>query len=304
MPGYWHKEGLIFGPQGDRLWWVSHAAIPVVDRREGDLYRVYFSGRDAQGRVQIGYYEFDITVPHHILKISPEPVIGLGPLGAFDDNGVTSAWLVHHDGKQYQYYSGWTQGKTVPFYFYVGLAISSDNGETFHKVSAAPILERNAVDPYLTASPCVLIEDGVWRMWYVSCSRWVMEAGKPKHYYHIRYAQSDDGITWARNGCVCIDYASPNEYAIARPVVLKEDDLYKMWFTHRGAAYRLGYAESTDGLDWERKDDEVGIDVSDAGWDSQMIAYAHVFDHNGRRYMLYNGNSSGETGIGLAVWRG
>jgi hypothetical protein len=32
-----------------------------------------------------------------------------------------------------------------------------------------------------------------------------------------------------------------------------------------------------------------------------MIEYPCVFDHDRRRYMLYNGNDYGRTGIGLAV---
>ena len=32
-----------------------------------------------------------------------------------------------------------------------------------------------------------------------------------------------------------------------------------------------------------------------------MIEYPHVFDHNGKRHMLYNGNNYGKTGFGLAV---
>lgn len=61
------------------------------------------------------------------------------------------------------------------------------------------------------------------------------------------------------------------------------------------------FAESTNGLDWQRKDEEAGIDVSENGWDSEMIEYPFIFDHKGTRYMLYNGNSYGKTGFGLAV---
>jgi hypothetical protein len=32
-----------------------------------------------------------------------------------------------------------------------------------------------------------------------------------------------------------------------------------------------------------------------------MIEYSFIFDHAGQRYMLYNGNGYGKTGIGLAV---
>jgi hypothetical protein len=34
---------------------------------------------------------------------------------------------------------------------------------------------------------------------------------------------------------------------------------------------------------------------------SEMIKYPFVFDHDGERSMLYNGNGYGKTGVGLAV---
>jgi hypothetical protein len=236
-----------------------------------------------------------------VARVYPEPLIGLGTAGTFDDSGVTSACLVNHGGKKYQYYSGWTLGVTVPFYFYIGLAISEDGGETFEKVFHAPVLGRSAADPYLTASPSVIVENGVWRMWYVSCVRWEMENGKPKHYYHVKYAESTDGIRWGEQRRVSIDFKAADEYAIGRPCVLKESGVYRMWYCYRGPSYRIGYAESADGLSWTRMDQDAGIDCSQAGWDSEMQAYPWVFEHGGRLCMLYNGNSYGKTGFGMAV---
>ena len=74
-----------------------------------------------------------------------------------------------------------------------------------------------------------------------------------------------------------------------------------MWYSYRGKNYRIGYAESADGLHWTRKDSEAGITVSRSGWDSKMIEYPFVFDDNENRYLLYNGNDYGKTGIGLAL---
>ena len=191
---------------------------------------------------------------------------------------------------------------TVPFYFYAGLAASGDGGRSFERVSRAPILERSEVDPFLTASPWVLVEDGGWRMWYVSCVGWEPTPNGPRHRYHIKYAESADGIRWAREGRVCVDFASAEEYAFARPCVIKESaGVYRMWYAVRGKRYRIGVAESADGLTWTRHDDAAGIDVSASGWDSEMIEYPVVFDAAGRRYMLYNGNGYGRTGMGLAV---
>jgi hypothetical protein len=296
----WVKQGLIFQAPKHLPWARSHAALPATDL-VGDRGRVYFSSRDEKGRARIGFFEIRLNKPTEILRVSDEPVIGLGPLGAFDESGVTTSCVVTHEGLKYHYYSGWNLGVTVPFYFYVGLAISDDGGETYRKISAAPILERNEVDPYLTASPFVLIEGGMWRMWYVSSTGWELRNGQPQHYYHIKYAESRDGIHWQRNGHVCIDYKSEQEYAIARPCILKDNGLYKMWYSHRGDSYRLGYAESRDGLIWDRRDEDICLEVSEQGWDSEMLAYPFVFDYRGKRYMLYNGNGYGKTGIGLAA---
>ena len=296
----WIKQGLIFAPEDNGDWLHSHAALPVVDRR-GNSYRVYFSSRDKQGRAQVGYFDTKPGAVDRVARVSDQPAISLGPLGAFDDSGVTTSWIVNHEQKRYHYYSGWSLGVTVPFYFFVGLAISVDGGNTYQRVSPAPVLERNSIDPYLTASPCVLVENGKWRMWYVSGSGWTMRNERPQHRYHIKYAESADGIHWHREGIVCIDYQSDEEYAFARPAVIKDREVYKMWYSYRGASYRIGYAESLDGLSWTRRDEESGIDVSASGWDSEMIEYPYVLEHHGKLHMLYNGNDYGKTGIGLAV---
>ncbi len=296
----WEKRGLLFQAPGTSEWLTSHAALPAADALPNGEMAVYFCGRDSRGRSQIGRFDFNPLDPWNTLHLHPRPQLTLGPLGAFDDSGVTSACIVTHDGRKYQYYSGWSLGVTVPFYFYIGLAVSENGGASFEKISPAPILGRDRTDPFLTASPCVLVENGVWRMWYVSCVKWGLEDGKPKHYYHIKHAESFDGIHWSAERPVCIDFAGPHEYAIGRPCVRKEGGIYRMWFCSRGEAYRAGYAESADGLTWQRLDHEAGIEPSSTGWDSEMIAYPWVFRSNAKMYLLYNGNGYGRTGIGLA----
>ena len=162
----WIKHGLIFEAQAQAPWMTSHAALPVVDGQ-----RVYFSTRDVQGRSRVGSFDVDLA-RRQVLNVSVAPVIDLGPLGCFDDSGVTSSCIVDHDGRKYQFYSGWSLGVTVPFYLHVGLAISDDGGQIFRKHSRAPLLALSEIDPFLTASPCVLLENGLWRMWYVSGTGW------------------------------------------------------------------------------------------------------------------------------------
>jgi len=300
----WIKKGLIFEP-GRYDWMFTHAQNPFPEHMEGDIYKIHIAGRDRSNRARGGYFVIDINDPKNILSVSETPTIDLGELGCFDDCGVMPSCIVRTGGRQYMYYTGWSQAVVTPFTFFIGLFISDDGGNTYHRYSKAPVLGRTMHDPFLTCSPWVLLEDGLWRMWYVSGTGWDVLSNdpKPKHYYHIKYAESDDGLNWRSEGTVCIDYRD-DEYAIARPVVYKEDGHYRMVYCHRGGphAYRAGYAESDDGITWVRKDDEVGIDVSDTGWDSYMICYPCVFGHKGEMYMLYNGGRNyGENGCGIAI---
>lgn len=147
-------------------------------------------------------------------------------------------------------------------------------------------------------------------MWYLNGVRWELVDNHPEPICHIKYAESQDGIHWDRRGVVCIDLKSSDEGGIARPCVIREDGKYKMWYSYRGSrnyrtdrrqSYRIGYAESDDGLVWIRKDEKAGIDVADDGWDSDMIAYAYVYERGQKLHMIYCGNGFGRTGIGYAV---
>jgi len=300
----WNKIGKVFEPSGEIDWMQSHTMLPVADWVDGDIYRIYFASRNRDNMSQIGYVDVDMNEPTTVLNVSKFPVVELGDLGTFDDSGVFPSTIVTANEKKYLYYVGWMQGERVPFYGMVGLAVSTDGGETFQKYSRAPLLPRNEVDPFMTLSLCVMPSEDVWRMWYTStteCIRTSTDGTIPN--YHIKYAESEDGINWNRDGIVCIDYKDKNETRIARPRVLYDSGRYRMWYGYaRGdGGYRIGYAESSDGRDWERLDEQVGIDMSGCGWDSEMLAYPFVFEWEGDWYMLYNGNNYGETGFGVAI---
>jgi hypothetical protein len=302
MPGQWRRLGLVGSAAGTVPWAVSYSSLPTLASGPDGSYQLYVSPRDAEGRSRIARARLNVEPVPTLGAFEATPVVDLGALGTFSDRGISMSSIVSSGGRTYLYYTGWMLGVTVPFYLAAGLAISDDGGLTFRKTSAAPLLERNDVDPFLTASPCVMIDNGLWRMWYVSGTAWKMVDGAPRHWYHIKYAESHDGLHWKRWGHVCIDYASEAEYAIARPCVRYDGRLYRMWYPYRGHRYRIGYAESNDGLTWTRKDYERGFDPSGSGWDSEMVEYPWVFESNGREYMLYNGDDYGRAGVGLAVW--
>jgi hypothetical protein len=296
----WVKQGLVLAAPLPVAWSHSHAALPTVAAGEDALY---CSTRDCDGRSWIARARLGFAGDRpEVGRVDPEPVLRPGPLGSFDDAGVTVSCVVERGRDRYVYYTGWSLGVSVPFYLAIGLAVSRDGGP-FERVSAAPVLGRSAADPFLTASPHVVVEDGRWRMWYVSCVRWTLEpgTGAARHHYHLRYAESADGIAWQAPGRIAVDFADEREFAFSRPCVVRAAGVYEMWFSVRGDAYRLGYARSADGLRWERSEPAGGLERSPGGWDAEMIAYPHVFDRDGRRFMLYNGNGYGATGVGSAM---
>jgi hypothetical protein len=296
----WEKLGRVFCPDGKIDWMGTHAAVPIAESLGGDLFRLYFSSRDQEGRSHTGYVVIDLNRPQQILDLSRHPVLSPGAPGEFDDSGAMATWLAAApDGRKFLYYIGWNLGVTVPFRNSLGLAIGNES-PSFERAFSGPILDRTRHEPHFCASCCVIPGDDLWRMWYLSCTGWSIEGGKPQHHYHIKYAESVDGIEWRREGLVAIDYASASEYAISRPTVIRENGLWRMWFSCRGDAYRIAYAESIDGRRWDRFSGPVGIDVSPRGWDDKMIEYPFVFEHHHQLFMLYNGNDYGRTGFGLA----
>jgi hypothetical protein len=188
----------------------------------------------------------------------------------------------------------------VPFSFFIGLALSTDGGETFARVSEAPILGRNRYDPFLTAAPWVLKEDGVLRMWYTSGTEWRIGEGNesPVHYYSIKHATSPDGMTWTTSERLCLPYIE-DEHALARPVVYRTPNGYQMLYSARrlGETYRIYRATSADGILWSRESAPI-LDVSPAGWDSQMVCYASLLQGAENTFLLYNGNLYGKDGFG------
>ncbi|MFW2555635.1 hypothetical protein [Aliarcobacter butzleri] len=307
----WIKKGLIYEPNTSFEWnSKGYASVPTVYKISEDILRIYFTARDINNKTNISYIEVEADDPSNILYIHEKSVLSLGKIGMFDDCGAMVSHVIDVNNEVWMYYIGWNVRNTISYHNSIGLAISKDGGMTFEKFSEGPLFDRTYKEPYFNAAPFILKEGSIWKMWYLSNTKWVEYDGKSEPFYHIKYAESDNGIDWKREGKVAIDYKDENECGIVRACVLKDNDTYKMWYSHRNlqnyrtnknSSYRIGYAESKNGIDWTRKDNEVGIDVSENGWDSEMIEYPFVYDHKGKRYMIYNGNTFGKTGFGYAV---
>ena len=295
----WRKLGRVYIPDGSISWMQAFAANPTAEHLAGDIFRIYFSSRDSENLSSISFADIDLNDPLKVPAIAEEPVLSPGDLGMFDDSGCSIGCILKIGERRYLYYMGWHLTVRVPWQNALGLAISESPELPFNRVSRFPIVPLDDIDPYTISYPWVIHENGRFRMWYGSNTEWGPVKEDMRH--HIRYAESEDGIHWQRNGVVALDFNSPDEYAMCRPCVIRSDSNYDMWFCSRGDQYRIRYARSTNGITWSRHDEEVGIDVSPGKWDSNMIEYPFVFDHESTRYMLYAGNEYGRSGFGIAV---
>lgn len=297
----WIKLGQLYYPESVHPKLASHAANPVAVSLEGDVFRVFFSGRDEQNRSSVGFVDVDIG-KREVVYIHDRPVFKHGTESSFYSHGVSIGNYYEADGQRYILFMGWQVPPDGHWRGDIGrLALGPDFSLMLDQ--DCPFLASNDTDPISLSYPWVMRDqDGVYRMWYGSTLAW--DTGNGEMLHVINHAISLDGHKWQRFG-LAVPYELGKAQAFSRPTVVgNASDGYHMWFSYRsgsGEKYRIGYAYSRSGDRWELGLERAGIDVSLSGWDSQMIEYPFVFDHQGQLFMLYNGNAFGRTGFGLAV---
>lgn len=266
-----------------------------------DVYRIFFSGRDTQKRSSVGAVDIDI-VRRTIVREHFEPIFLHGPLGSFYARGVSLGNCYQVGSHRYMLFMGWQAAAGSHWRGDIGaLEVLPDLGLAL--ALASPLLGADQTDPLSLSYPWVSqCPSGGYVMVYGSTRCW--DAGNGEMLHVLNHATSDDGLAWVRHG-LAVPFEISRIQAFSRPTVVYADNgTAEMWFSYRsgrGETYRIGYAVN-DGKGWRLALEDVGIDVSTDGWDAEMIEYPYVFDHNGRRYMLYNGNGYGRTGFGLAIY--
>ena len=314
----WTKLGKVFTPQevAGRSWLKEFAQAPAT-LMFADFVRVYFSCRpsaDANGQYvsYSAYVDLDRADLFRVLRVAEQPILALGGLGEFDEFGTYPVSVIRDGSEVRAYYGGWTRCESVPFNVAIGMATSRDEGKTFSKAGNGPVLSYSPNEPFVLSGPKIRQFNGVWYLWYIAGRKWKMVDGRAEPVYKIRMASSSDGIHWTRHDQDLIPSRIEEDEAQASPDVFHANGRYHMFFSYRYSSryrgkengYRIGYAWSTNLTDWMRDDTKAGIDVSDSGWDDEMVSYPHVFALDGRTYLAYLGNQVGRHGFGLAVLDG
>jgi len=301
-PFSWKKQGLLFK---SNIVGFTHGSHPCAIHVKDDIFILAFTCRDEQQRSHIFLSYATVFDGQMLLTGTPKMALVPGDKGYFDCDGVISVCFVKHNNRCFLYYVGWQNLPDGLWICDTGRAILDTDNLSLKKEFSGPVLGRDKSNPLFAAATAFHITGDIWHTWYNSGIKWEKTEQGWHHHYGIHHAQSNNGIDWVCDPGLCIPFADEYEYAFGRPSVFFHDGIYFMWFAHRAtkdiATYRIGFASSTDGLQWNRDDALSGIDVSSEGWDSEMICYPYIFEHRGRLYMLYNGNDYGKTGFGLAI---
>ncbi|WP_217363630.1 MULTISPECIES: hypothetical protein [unclassified Marinobacterium] len=278
-----------------------------------DRVRVYFSTRvrEESGMYlsHVAYVDLSKDLKS-VMSVSQGSVIPLGDLGCFDEHGIFPINVIRHHDEIYAYTCGWSRRVAVSVETGVGFAISTDEGRTFKKLGAGPILSSSQNEPYLVGDAFVKVFDGLFHMWYMFGVGWknFEGQGQPDRIYKIGHATSKNGVDWCKDeGKQIVPDKLGEDESMALPTVIEYDGLYHMFFCYRessdfrtasGRGYRIGYAYSTDLSNWNRDDGKLRLSESLSDWDGEMQCYPHVFELDGKVFLLYNGNQFGRYGFG------
>ena len=314
----WKKLGKIFDPTQHILPnnCVQFAQSPqalVFD----DFVRIYFSTRSldkSAGKYlsHIAFVDMQKNL-RDVIRVSDKTVIPLGELGCFDEHGIFPMSVMRYGNVIYGYTCGWNRRVSVSVDTAIGLAISRDNGLTFQRIGNGPVLAASLHEPCLVGDGFVKVIGDVFHMWYIFGIGWKKFSTDtaPDRTYKIGHAVSSDGINWVKEEArqVIADRLDADE-SQALPTVIAINGRYHMFFCYRQSSdfrknkdrgYRIGHAYSDDLANWVRDDEHPHLDITNGGWDSEMLCYPHVFECDGKTYLLYNGNEFGRYGFGLAV---
>lgn len=301
----WHKKGLIYCPNGDGFF-KTHATRPVPYQLNDEVLRIFFCSRDDDDRMLPTFIDVEAKNPSNIIYVEQNPIIKLGSPGHFDDSGIVFCSILKHGGNIYLYYSGWKRRRVVSFEVSIGLAVWNVEQSRFERVFDGPLVGQSRDNPLLACCPYVVHDGNKFRMWYCLGTEWKFIQDRPEPIYTVFYAESKDGLDWKLDQKPVIPYQYDGE-VLSVPWVTRTQQGFIMWYSTRGSSsvdekrYMAGVATSHDGITWERRDSEVGIEKSANGWDSEMICYPAIYNYGDKTYMFYSGNGVGRGGIGYAV---
>lgn len=301
-PQLWkrHPGNPIYGPGKSGAWdnWTNGVSIVKTD---GDRkYRMYYAGKGPAG---IGFAEAIVADPITWKEHPSSPVIK-PRADNWEGNRINQPRVVKVTETHWRmYYTGWGyKGSSTSWG--MGVAESFDAGITWKRYQDETILSRGDMDSPDGGGACVpmvLKVGDKWMMWYTAAM-----ATPGKQNIHLCLATSADGLKWnkyEKNPVLTDDFtAGGNRVVISRCFVRHDQGVFRMWYSFAKPQYRICYAESLNGIDWERSPVEPVLGPSPVkAWDDQMVEYPEVDIIDGKFRLWFCGNGFGSVGFAEGI---
>lgn len=298
----WIKKGFICSHETLNLsWFKKNTMVPVPLLIDNSTLRIFLTMCDSENVGRIGYVDVNPENPQEIIAYSKEPSLDIGVDGAYDDSGVLPSAIFTEQDKKYMFYSAYQKQAKVPYSILSGIAEIKNDG-SMTRLSNVPILERTNDEMFIRSAIYCIKAKGKYRIYYSSGNSWMNNGIKTVPSYDIKMVESDDLLNWSTSKAISSISLQGDEYGLTTPNVFVTENGYEMTYAIRSISkgYRMGYATSPDGINWTRLDNQMQIDISESGWDSEMVCFGNIFKVKNKTYMFYCGNHYGMAGMGYA----
>ena len=197
--------------------------------KDNDTYKMWYTGYDVSNTRTTVY----CTSTDGIIWSNFQMVVNIGSEGTYDTSSAYMPCVIKDNDTYKMWYAGHDVSNTRIIY-----CTSTDGIIWSNFQMVVDIGSEGTYDTLLTYAPCVIKDDGVYKMWYI---------GHDGSNTRTIYCTSTDGINWS-NFQMVVDIGSEGTYDTNRifvPSVIKDGNLYKMWYSgNAGTNYRIMYCTS------------------------------------------------------------
>jgi predicted GH43/DUF377 family glycosyl hydrolase len=198
--------------------------------------------------------------------------------GTYDTIAVRNPCVIREEGIYKMWYRGNNATSTTILY------ATSPDGLDWTK--QGPVMYRGSpgeLDDAAIFQPRVIRDGDFYKMWY---------GGNDGSVDRVFFAYSEDGINWTKYGMVMEGTPGQQDQngAIHNTIIKDTDGTYRMWYQGFDANRRTFYAESSDGINWNKQGLVLDLGTPGALDDFHVDGAAVVKEHDFLYRMWYGGH--------------